>query len=54
MRPGKASELYSNWFGPGVMQMAQGAPGLIVPVLSVGLFPIAGRASWFTGTSIVI
>src|SRR5437764_554577 len=26
MRPGTASALYSTWFGPGVMQIAHGAP----------------------------
>src|SRR5712692_7554190 len=45
MRPGKASELKRTWLGGGVMQMVQGAPGDIVPVLCVGRLPMAGRAS---------
>src|SRR5260370_35292930 len=53
MRPGKASELKSTGLGPGVMQMAQGAPGDMVPVVEMGLLPIAGRASAGAGTSIV-
>src|SRR5580704_2750021 len=36
------------------MQMAQGAPGAIVPLVAVGLFPMAGRALGSTGTSMVI
>ena len=32
MRPGNASDANSTWFGPGVMQIAHGAPGAIVPV----------------------
>src|SRR5947208_525834 len=31
MRPGHASELYSTWFGGGVMQIDQGEPGAKVP-----------------------
>src|SRR2546423_15334362 len=33
------------------MQMAQGAPGDMVPVVAVGLLPMAGRALGSTGTS---
>src|SRR5258708_35152433 len=54
MRPGKPSELKRTWLGPGVMQMAQGAPGAMVPVVALGLLPMAGRALGSTGTSIVI
>src|SRR5258708_14072252 len=36
------------------MQRAQGAPGDMVPVVEVGLLPMAGRASAGTGTSMVI
>src|SRR5260370_29732996 len=53
MRPGKASELKSTGLGPGVMQMAQGAPGDMVPVVEAGLLPMAGRASAGAGTSMV-
>src|SRR6266581_1239090 len=35
------------------MQMAQGAPGDMVPVVAVGLLPMAGRALGSTGTSMV-
>src|SRR5437762_2298114 len=35
------------------MQIAKG-PGAIVPVVTLGLLPIAGRASGSTGTSTVI
>ena len=35
------------------MQMAQGAPGDMVPVVEVGLPPMAGRASAGAGTSMV-
>src|SRR5260370_3869432 len=53
MRPGNASELKSTGLGPGVMQMAQGAPGDIVPVVEMGLLPMAGRGSGGAGTSIL-
>src|SRR5260370_21485258 len=35
------------------MQMAQGAPGAMVPVVAVGLLPMAGGALGSTGTSMV-
>src|SRR5258706_8104327 len=54
MRPGKASEVKRTWLGPGVIQRVQGAPGDMVPVLEVGLLPMAGRASAGTGKSMVI
>src|SRR5260370_28370397 len=54
MRPGKASEVKRTWLGPGVMQIVQGAPGDMAPVVEVGLLPTAGRASAGAGTSMVI
>src|SRR5260370_34263539 len=36
------------------MQRAQGAPGAMVPVVTVGLLPMAGRALGSTGTSVGI
>src|ERR1700723_251691 len=46
-----------TWFGPGVMQSAQGEPACIVPLavgLLTGLGPIAGLALGSKGTSMVI
>src|SRR5260370_42559510 len=54
MRPGKASEVKRTWLGPGVMQIVQGAPGVMAPVVEVGLLPTAGRASAGAGTAVGI
>jgi hypothetical protein len=44
MRPGNASELYSTWCGGGVIQIAQGEPGILDPGGCSVLVPITGRA----------
>jgi len=47
MRPGSRGTV-EDLVGPGVMQMAHGAPGAMVPVVAVGLLPMAGRR-WIDG-----
>src|SRR6266849_2236062 len=56
MRPGNASDAYRYCVGPGVMQIAHGAPGPIVPraVSAFGVGLIAARAPGGTGTLILI